>query len=118
MDNIIWPSDVGNESDDVSLRRFLLRRNKRVSYGTVIMGACIVPLGCLIIGSMGRCFTVDYWLHEYPNDGAIHKGDADWPFSFLRLLGFTVAICALPALGVVAHFQKRGKTGLTVRAAK
>jgi len=86
------------------LCRFWLRRKKRVSYGTMVVSVWFVTFICLVVLSEGRCFSLDYWSPSY---GPTHKLGPEWPFSQLKLLGFIAAICGLPALGVVAYYQKR-----------
>ena len=88
------------------LCRYRIARGKRVSYGTMFAGACIMMLIFLIGISMGQCFTLDFWMNHHGQG----KEDPEWPIPFLRLLGFITAICTLPALGVVAYYQKRGKS--------
>jgi hypothetical protein len=90
----------------VLLCHFQVRSKRRVSYGTMIAGAVIVPLSFLILGSGGECFSQAYWSRDY---GPNHKLGPDWPFSELKDMGFAATICAMPALGVVAYYQRRGK---------
>jgi hypothetical protein len=87
------------------LCRYRIARQQRVSYGPMFAGACIVTLILLICISLGKCFTLDFWVNHHGQG----KEDPEWPFPFLRLLGFITTICILPALVVVAYYQKRGK---------
>jgi hypothetical protein len=90
------------------LCRRRLRRGRRVSYGTTIVGACIVTLAWLICVSMGACFTPHFWSPSYQHD-AEHKWDPEWPLSMLKAVGFIAAVCALAALGVVLYYKRRRK---------
>jgi hypothetical protein len=88
------------------LCRFWVRRGRSVSYGTMIAGAGIVMVGFMILLSRGDCFGRDYWTPDYRD---AHHVELDWPIPMLRFFGFTGVICALPALGVVAYYQRKGK---------
>ncbi len=87
-----------------SLCRYRLHRRKRVSYGTMITAAFIVVLVFLVVASEGDCFSLVFWSSDYHRD---FKWDPDWPLPMLRLIGFIATICTLPALAVVAYYQKR-----------
>jgi len=84
------------------LCRYRIRRGKRVSYGTVIAGACVVAFIWLVIVSFGECFTPGFWSETGPGK---HTEGSWW----MRLVGFVAVICCLPAIAVVAYYQKRGK---------
>jgi MFS superfamily sulfate permease-like transporter len=86
------------------LCRLWRSRAKIPSYGTLIAAPCVVVLVLLTLNSGGRCFTYPYW-----SPAVHHKGYPGWPLPKLRELGFIAAICALPALAVVAYFQSRRK---------
>jgi hypothetical protein len=88
------------------LCRYGLARKKSVSYGTMIAGACIATLVWLTWVSWGQCFTLDFWSEL--GDGK-HTPGSWW----MRITGFVACICALPAFGVVAYYQRGGKKDQT-----
>ena len=84
----------------VALCRFRLVRRLRVSYGTVAVSACIVAVfwfGCF--------FPFEFSYNSHQDNQ--HKFDPDWLPHLLRLTAFIAAICLVPALGVVAWYQRR-----------
>ncbi len=86
------------------VRRFRIARKRQVSYGTMLLGALIVPL---IFVSLESCLDPDFWSYRYKGLG---------PERIIFILGFFAAMNILPALGVVAHYQKRAKSDGTTRA--
>ncbi len=90
------------------LCRLQLRRGRQISYGTVIVGACMVTLAWLVCVSMGACFTPHFWSPSYQHDAG-QKTAPQWPLSMFKELGFIAAVCALPALQVVIYYKRRGK---------
>ncbi len=85
------------------LCRYRLSRNKGISYGTMLAGACAIPL---LVAVVATCFQPDIWWSRE------HKMT---PEIVITMLGFMAAICVLPALGVVVCYQRRRKNGATVR---
>jgi hypothetical protein len=69
---------------------------KRVSYGTVLAGACLIPLLLFLF-----C-TIPIWL-----SGIDAKPTS--PLLILQLFGFVACMCVLPAFAVVAYYQKRSQ---------
>jgi O-antigen/teichoic acid export membrane protein len=79
------------------LCRRRLARQKRISYGTMFASALCVPFAMAFIAT---CFEPDIWFtREHKNDPSV------WPV----MLFFMVAMCVLPALGVVVYYQRRKK---------
>ncbi len=77
------------------LCRRRLSRNKRVSYGTVLLAACCVPL---LLGFWATCMSPDmWWSSEHKNDPEFWRG----------LLLYMVGMCVLPAFFVVLYYQRR-----------
>jgi hypothetical protein len=73
-----------------------IARRKRVSYGTVLAGACLIPLLLFLF------FTIAIWLSGI-------DAKAPSPLLFLQLFGFVACMCVLPAFTVVAYYQKRSQ---------
>jgi hypothetical protein len=84
--------------------RYLIARKKRVSYGTIFVGAFITTLFVFVSFSFAfdgwDVFFADYWLRK----GA-KGGPPLW-----ALFGFVTMVCVLRALGVVAHYRRRNET--------
>jgi hypothetical protein len=93
-----------------ALCRFRLAHRLRVSYGTVVASAAIVALiwfVCLFP------FEFSYnWHHD-----AQHKWDPDWFPFLLRFSAYIAVICLLPALAVVAYYQKCRYGSQTIKEA-
>ena len=85
------------------LCRYRVSRNKRVSYGTVLAGACIIPL---LMAVVATCFEPDMWWSRE------HKMT---PEIVLAILGFMAGICVLPSLGVVVYYRRQIKSHETPR---
>jgi len=79
------------------LCRYRTSRKKRISYGTLLAGACSIPFVLFLF------FTAVVLLE--PRDP---KG-APSPILFLELFGFVACLCVLPALGVVIYYQRRSR---------
>jgi hypothetical protein len=77
--------------------RIRIARKKPISYGTLIMSACCIPL---LIAFIATCIQPDIWWSRE------HKMT---PEIFLTMLGYIAAICVLPALGVVVYYQRQTK---------
>ena len=74
--------------------RVRIRHHKRVSYGTVIVGASVFPF--MLCATIILLFGFDVM--------------ADSPTLFwLNTFGTYACVCALPAFGVVHYYQKRSK---------
>jgi len=69
---------------------------KRVSYGTMLVGACLIPLLLFLF------FTIAIWLSGI-------DAKAPSPLLFLQLFGFVACMCVLPAFAVVGYYQKRSQ---------
>jgi hypothetical protein len=82
--------------------RIRIARKKPISYGTLFLSACSVPL---LIAFIATCIQPDIWWSRE------HKMT---PEIFLTMLGFIAAMCVLPALGVVVYYQRRSKKHETV----
>jgi len=80
------------------LCRYRISRKKRVSYGTVAAGACVIPL------SFFTFLTVVFLISLGPDNPK-----APPRFLFLQLFGFVACMCVLPAFGVVNYYQRRSK---------
>jgi hypothetical protein len=84
--------------------RYRISRKKRVSYGTMFVGALITTLFVFAAFSFAfdgwDVFLADYWLRR----GA-KGGPPLW-----TLLAFVITASLLPALGVVAHYRRRNET--------
>ena len=76
--------------------RYRTSRKKRVSYGTVITGACIIPM--LFFAFLMFVLSIPF-----------ASPKAASPFLLLRLFGFVACTCVLPAFGVVNYYQRRSK---------
>jgi len=93
-----------------ALCRFRLARNLGVSYGTVVAAAFIVAL--------------IFFLYLFPSEfsynshhDAHHKWSPNW-FPYLVKWSASIAvICLLPALAVVAYYQKRRSEIQTIKGA-
>ena len=83
-----------------ALCRFRLAHRLRVSYGTVVIGAFIVALIFFVC-----LFPSQYSYNSHHDEH--HKWDPDWFPYLVRLSGFVAVICLLPALAVVAYYQRR-----------
>jgi len=77
--------------------RIRIARKKPISYGTLILSACSIPL---IVALISTCIQPDIW---WSRD---HKMT---PEIYLAMLGYLAAMCVLPALGVVVYYQRRSK---------
>lgn len=75
--------------------RYLLARNQHPSYGTMLLGACAMPLLLVLLASFMEPET---WLMQ---DG---KMTLD---SLLTLLCFVAVVCILSALGAVMFCQNQ-----------
>lgn len=76
------------------------RRQRRASYGTVLLSITIVSLLWLALASRGDCFTAEFWLSR-----AKHRPVALW----LQLTALVAVTSALPALLVVARYQLKDR---------
>ncbi len=77
--------------------RIRLARKKRISYGTLFISACCIPL---LIAFIATCIQPDiWWSYE-------HKSS---PEDYFMMLVFIAAMCVLPALFVVVYYQRRSK---------
>ena len=79
------------------LCRLRTRRKKRVSYGTVAVGAAIVPVAYAVLLT---CAEPDSWwsrAHKMPPEALVEGLILLWIF------------CILPAFFVVAYYQIRNK---------
>jgi hypothetical protein len=65
---------------------------KRVSFGTIFVGASCFPL---LLAVIDTCIEPGIWWSRSNH------------FEFLIALGIFVAICILPASGVVLYYQRR-----------
>lgn len=81
--------------------RIRIARKKPISYGTLLISACSIPL---LIAFIAACVQPDIWWSR----------DKMTPEIFLSTLGYLVAMCVLPALGVVVYYQRRSKKHNTV----
>ena len=77
--------------------RIRIARKKPISYGTLLLSACSLPL---LIAFIATCIQPDIWWSRE------HKMT---PEIFLTMLGYLAATCVLPALGVVVYYQRRSK---------
>ena len=82
-----------------ALCRFRLAHGFRVSYGTVVASAFIVSLLWFVCE-----FPSEFSYNSHHDEQ--HKWDPNWFPSLLRLSAFIAAICLLPALAVVAWYQR------------
>ncbi|MGO8743640.1 MAG: hypothetical protein ACLQUR_14745 [Limisphaerales bacterium] len=82
--------------------RIRIASKKPISYGTLLMSACSIPL---LVAFIATCVQPDIWRSRE------HKMT---PEMFLTMLGCMTAMCVLPALGVVVYYQKRSKKHDTV----
>jgi hypothetical protein len=81
----------------VLLCRFRTSRGKRVSGGTVLAGALIVP----VLGALaGTCLDADFWSTRNKGPGFL---------VMLMILGLVTITSFLTAGGVVHYYQKRSK---------
>jgi hypothetical protein len=82
--------------------RYRLARKKRVSYGTVILGACLASTLSFfsdLLGSAGwKLFTMAFWTSPM-----LLVGD------MLKFWALLVCLCVLPAFGVVGFYQRLSK---------
>jgi hypothetical protein len=79
------------------LCRYRTSRKRRVSYGTLLAGASVIPL---VLAVVMTCTEPDiWWSHE-------HKAS---PYDFFVMLVFLMLLCVLPALCVVVHYQRKKK---------
>ena len=81
------------------LCRYRIARQRRISYGTMLLGATAASMVVFLGAGGWEIFRPDYWAggHKSP------------PSFALVLLGYTAAFCVLPALGVVIFYERRGK---------
>ena len=93
-----------------ALCRFRLAHRLRVSYGTVVASASIVALIFFV------CLFPSQFSYNRHHD-AQHKWDPDWFPYLLRFSAFIAVICLLPALAVVAYYQRRRSGNQTIKAA-
>jgi cytochrome c biogenesis protein CcdA len=77
--------------------RYRIAKKRRVSAGTVFVGAVSLPLVYLILGTL---FESGFWSTRDKGPGA---------FVILVFFGLITAICFLPAGGVVLYYQRRSK---------
>ena len=81
------------------LCRYRIVRRRRISYGTMLLGA-IAGSVIVFLGVGGwEIFTPDYWTGN-------HKSPPSFALVFL---GYTTAFCVLPALGVAVFYERRGE---------
>ena len=83
------------------LCRYRISRNKRVSYGTMLAGACCFPF---LLGVLTTCIEPDIWWSRE------HKMT---PGIVLKVLGSLAGVAILPSLGVVAYYQRLVKSNET-----
>lgn len=76
---------------------FRVARKKPASYGTIFIGASVVPLLLAIVATF---LEPDIWWSRE------HKSS---PEDFLIMLGLFGVMCALPAFGVVLYYKRRSK---------
>jgi hypothetical protein len=81
------------------LCRLLIARKRRLSFGTVLFSALVVTLISLGFLTEGEIYTVGYW-----NGSQAKPPDREL---MLKVVGFMILTCALPALGVVHYYQRR-----------
>jgi len=82
--------------------RIRIARKKPISYGTLLLSACSVPL---IIAFIATCIQPDIWWSRE------HKMT---PEIVLTMLGYLSAMCVLPALGVAVYYRRQSKKHDTV----
>ena len=77
-------------------------RKKRISSGTMLLGACVTPLLGLfalfvtdLFYSGWAVFSIDYWTEDI--------GAMGW----VVLWSLVAGVCAVPALGVVAYYKAK-----------
>jgi len=83
------------------LCRYQIARKRRVSYGTIPIGACCVPVLLAIALTL---FDPEGWFLRT-------KGSS--PQGILVVLAIILAICIPPALAVVVHYRKQGNSDET-----
>ena len=88
----------------IVLCRLRLAYKKRVSFGTMLFSAFVTTSLWLVLMSWGDWFSKDFWSTSIP-----HKGYPHWPFDLLKDSGFIMALSTLPALCIVAYYQKHGR---------
>jgi len=81
---------------------FRFARKKRISSGTMLVGACMTPLLAMfalfvtdLFSSGWAVFSMDYWTEDI--------GLMGW----IVLWGVAVGVCLLPALGVVTYYRAK-----------
>lgn len=99
----ILPTSVATIVTTSLLCRFWISRKKLASYGTLLG----VPFSFSLLVCWGQYFYYNGWsifTAHYWNDK--YKGGLDERLFDMGLIG---AICILPAISVVAYYQRRGK---------
>lgn len=85
----------------VLLCRIRVARKLRVSFGTVLFSAFVVTFFWLGYVTQGDIYTVGFWYGFQPK-----PPDRELA---LKVVALMIIMCALPALGVVHHYQQRSK---------
>ncbi len=85
----------------VLLCRARIARKLRVSFGTVFFTAFVVTFFWLGLVTQGEIYTISFWRGFQPK-----PPDRELA---LKAVVFILITSALPALGVVHHYQKRAK---------
>ena len=83
------------------LCRIRTARKLRVSFGTVLFSAFVVTFLWLGLVTQGDIYTVSFWHGFQPKPPNREL--------MLKVVVFMLITCALPALGVVHHYQQRRK---------
>ena len=81
--------------------RMRVGRKLPVSFGTVLFSVFLVTSCWLGFTTQGEIYTVGFWRGSIPK-----PPDREL---MLKVVAFMLLTCALPALGVVYHYQQRTK---------
>ena len=82
----------------LALCRIRAARKLKSSFGTVLFSAFVVTFFWLGFATQGDIYTVDFWRAATPK-----PPDREL---MLKIIVFTILMCALPALGVVHYCQR------------
>src|ERR1043166_1497442 len=85
----------------VLLCRLRVARKRRISFGTVALSAFVATFLWLAFVTQGDIYTIRFWQGSIPKppDRVL----------MLKMIAFMLITCALPAIGVVHHYQRGSK---------
>jgi hypothetical protein len=92
--------------------RWRIARTKRVSWGTILVGACIAALLGIVwlpVFIAGKdAFTHEFWA-SFTQEFGFRAKTVNPVWFFFVMWGLNLLACILPAAGVVAYYQARCK---------